>query len=82
MTWQQHSEDTPMPRHRRSHLAPLGSGEKLNRVRWWINLVFIIAALAGMVLWFAPGSRQVATYLLIGAVVLKFIEATLRILKL
>jgi len=75
------AEEPLMPRRQHSRLAPISNQGGLHKLRWWLNLVFIIAAMAGMALWFTQ-MRDVATYLLIAAVGLKFIEATLRILKL
>ena len=53
---------------------------KLFGLRQILNVLFILSAIAGMIVWFQV-SKQVGTYLLIGACVLKFAEVTLRIIK-
>ena len=59
-----------MNRHNRSHI-----------LRQWLNLIFIIGAAAGMI-WYMYGDHNTAVYIMIGAVVFKFIELTLRIANL
>jgi len=66
----------------RHHLKPLD--EDLGRLHWlrqWLNLIFIIGAIVGMI-WYWKGDHTTAVYILIVAVVFKFIELTLRIAKL
>lgn len=76
------TEETAIERrHRHSGLAPIGDQGRLRGLRFWLNVLFMLAAVAGMALWFTR-SHDVATYLLIAAVVLKFVEVTLRMLKL
>lgn len=59
-------------------------GEERGRffvLRQVLNTLFILTALAGMLLYF-KWSRDIGTYLLIASCVLKFAETTLRIMKL
>lgn len=64
-----------------NHLKPIGDEGPLQRVRWWLNLLFMVGAVTGM-LWYVTADHDTAVYILIGAVIPKFIEVTLRILKL
>lgn len=59
-------------------------GEERGRffvLRQVLNTLFILTALAGMLLYF-KWSRDIGTYLLIASCILKFAETTLRIMKL
>ena len=59
-------------------------GEERGRffmLRQVLNTLFILMAIAGMLVYF-KGSRDVAVYLLIASCVLKFAEVTLRLMKL
>lgn len=49
-------------------------------LRQLLNGAFILLAVIGLVVWFSY-SRDMAVYILIGAVGFKFIELTFRILK-
>jgi len=49
-------------------------------LRQVLNTLFILTAIAGMLLYF-KWSRDVGTYLLIASCVLKFVEVTLRLMK-
>jgi hypothetical protein len=49
-------------------------------VRNWMNTVFIFSALIGMYLYYT-GNRETGTYVILAAIVLKFCESALRIMK-
>ena len=58
-------------------------GEERGRffmLRQVLNTLFILTAIAGMLLYF-KWSRDVGSYLLIASCVLKFVEVTLRLMK-
>lgn len=63
------------------HLRPIEDGGALRGLRQWLNIIFMIGAIVGMV-WYLVASHETAVYIMIGAVVFKFIELTLRIAKL
>ncbi len=67
--------------NRYSNLQPFRETGRLRVLRWWLNLVFIIDAIVGMI-WYMKGDRDTAVYIMIAAVVMKFVEVTLRIAKL
>jgi hypothetical protein len=50
-------------------------------LRQILNTLFILTALIGMVLYF-KSNRDLATYLLIASCIIKFMEVTLRLMKL
>ena len=64
-----------------SNLEPFKDTGRLRGLRQWLNLIFIIGAIIGM-LWYVKGDHNTAVYIMIGAVVFKFVELTLRIAKL
>ena len=69
-------------RHRRYHnLEPFEDNGKLRNLRQVLNVVFILGAIAGVTVWL-KGNQETGTYILIGASVFKFVELTLRIMKL
>lgn len=70
-------------RQRRHHrrLEPLSDKSKLAGVRNGLNIIFIVGCLVGMA-WYFYADRNTAIYILIVASVFKFIELTLRILRL
>lgn len=63
------------------HLRPIEEGGSLRGLRQWLNIIFMIGAIVGMV-WYMVADHNTAIYIMIGAVVFKFIELTLRIAKL
>lgn len=63
------------------HLQPFEDKGRFRVLRQWLNLIFIIGAIVGMI-WFMKGDHDTAIYIMIGAGVFKFVELTLRIAKL
>lgn len=49
-------------------------------LRQWLNILFIVLSLVGMALWYYQ-SKEMGGIVLISAVGFKFIELTLRIMK-
>jgi hypothetical protein len=49
-------------------------------LRQWLNLLFIVLAIVGMILWYSY-SHDAGAYTLIAASVFKFVELSLRIMK-
>ena len=69
------------PRSRRHHLKPFRDNGPTFVLRQWLNILFIIGAIAGIVVLHVH-SRELGIYIFISASVLKFIEISLRLLKL
>lgn len=63
------------------HLHPIEDTGRLRVLRQWLNIIFMLGAVVGMV-WYVTADHDTAIYIMIGAVVFKFIELTLRIAKL
>ena len=70
--------------HRRQGLEePFQDKGKTFVLRQWLNVIFILATIAGIALWYMDKeSHQLASYILIAGVLIKFIEVTLRLMKL
>ena len=74
--------DQTLERHSRRHsLKPFRDEGRLRKLRFWLNVVFMVGAIAGMLLYFTS-YHELAVYILIASSVPKFIELTLRIMNL
>ena len=49
-------------------------------LRNWLNTIFIIAAIVGMYLYY-KGDRMTGTYVILAAMLVKFTESALRMMK-
>ncbi len=49
-------------------------------LRNWLNTFFILGAIVGMCVYFF-GNRDVGTYIVMGSMVLKFVECIFRVMK-
>jgi hypothetical protein len=67
--------------NRYNNLRPFRDEGRLRVLRQWLNIFFILGAIAGM-LCFKLVDTNLGIYILIAASVLKFIELTLRMMKL
>ena len=65
----------------RHHLQPFRDNGPTFVLRQFLNITFVIVAIAGIVV-FHVHSRELGIYIFMGASVLKFIEVSLRMLKL
>ena len=74
-------EGSQIRHRRRSNLRPFRDEGRFRVLRFWLNLIFIVGAIAGMSLYFTS-YQEVAIYILIAASIPKFIELSLRIMKL
>lgn len=74
--------DSAISRHaRRHHLVPFRDNGRTRVLRFWLNILFMVGAIAGMALYFTS-YRETAVYILIAASIPKFVELTLRIMNL
>jgi hypothetical protein len=64
-----------------NNLRPFKDEGRTYQLRQWMNIVFILSAIVGMIVYFTA-SQTVGLYIIGGSCVLKFIELTLRMLKL
>jgi len=75
------SEDNQIRNHRYHNLEPFRDRGSFFWLRQWLNIIFIIGAIVGIIAVYVH-SRELGIYIFIGASALKFIELTLRMLKL
>ncbi len=52
----------------------------LNTIRNWLNLIFMLTAIVGLLYYFYK-SRETGTYIILASMIVKFIEAGLRMIK-
>ena len=65
---------------KRHNLEPFRDSSKTRALRLWLNIIFMIGAIVGLIVYFYY-SQQLSIYILIGASAFKFVELALRILK-
>lgn len=63
------------------HLEPFRDKGPTFALRQWLNVFFLLGGVAGVVLMYTH-SRELGIYVFLGAGALKFIELSLRLLKL
>ena len=74
-------EERDLVKHPKRHnLEPFRDSDKTRELRFWLNIIFLIGAVAGLVVYFYS-SEHVGMWVLAVACVFKFIELALRILK-
>lgn len=69
------------PRRRHNHLEPFRDKGPTFMLRQWLNIIFLIGAIAALIVFYTY-SRELGIYMFLGAAALKFIELTLRLMKL
>lgn len=52
----------------------------IKSIRNWLNLLFMLGAIVGLLVYFMC-SREQGTYIILGSMILKFVEAGLRMIK-
>ena len=52
----------------------------IRSVRNWLNLIFVVGAASGMLVFYLH-NRDMGTYIILGSMVFKFIEVTPRLMK-
>ena len=52
----------------------------IKSIRNWLNLLFMLGAIVGLLVYFMH-SREQGTYIILGSMILKFVEAGLRMIK-
>ncbi|MBO5549203.1 MAG: hypothetical protein J5954_06240 [Prevotella sp.] len=52
----------------------------IKSIRNWLNLLFMLGAIVGLLVYFMR-SREQGTYIILGSMILKFVEAGLRMIK-
>lgn len=65
---------------KRHNLEPFRDSSKTRTLRFWLNVIFMAGAIAGLIVYFYA-DHEMAKYILIVASVFKFVELALRLLK-
>ena len=65
---------------KRHNLEPFRDSSKTRELRFWLNIIFMIGAIAGLIVYFYVG-RTAGMWVLAVSCIFKFIELALRILK-
>ena len=73
------SDNIPHPK--RHNLEPFRDSSKTRVLRFWLNVIFMIGAIAGLVVYFYVEEKEAAKWILVVSCVFKFVELALRILK-
>ena len=67
-------------RPRRHNLEPFRDSSRTRVLRFWLNVIFMIGAIAGLFVYFKV-DHEMAKWILIVSLVFKFVELFLRIFK-
>ena len=67
-------------RPKRHNLEPFRDSSRTRVLRFWLNVIFMAGAIAGLVIYF-KADHDTAKYVLIASLVFKFVELFLRIFK-
>lgn len=74
-------EERDLVKHPKRHnLEPFRDSYKTRTLRLWLNIIFMILAIAGLIVYFYVGPSTGKWILAVG-LIFKFIELALRILK-
>lgn len=73
-------EEAMANRPKRHNLVPFRDSSRTRKLRFWLNVIFIVVAIAGLIVYF-NASHEAAKYILIISLVFKFVELFLRIFK-
>ena len=67
-------------RPRRHNLEPFRDSSRTRTLRLWLNIIFMVGAIAGLIVYF-NADHEVAKWILIVSLVFTFVELFLRIFK-
>lgn len=62
------------------HLQPIEDGGRLRSLRQWLNIIFMLGAIVGLVFYFNH-HKETGIYIILISMVVKFAEAALRMFK-
>ena len=71
-----------IPHPKRHNLEPFRDSSKTRVLRFWLNIIFMVGAIIGLVVYFYTEEKEAAKWILLSSCVFKFVELTLRIAKL
>ena len=67
-------------RPRRHNLEPFRDSSRTRTLRLWLNVIFMVGAIAGLIVYFYA-DHETAKWILLVSLVFKFVELFLRIFK-
>ena len=67
-------------RPRRHNLEPFRDSSRTRTLRMWLNIIFMIGAIVGLIVYF-KFDHDTAKWILIFSLIFKFVELILRIFK-
>jgi phage shock protein PspC (stress-responsive transcriptional regulator) len=67
-------------RPKRHNLEPFRDSSRTRTLRLWLNIIFMVGAIAGLIIYFKV-DHDTAKWVLIVSLVFKFVELFLRIFK-
>lgn len=70
-----------IPHPKRHNLEPFRDSSKTRVVRFWLNVIFLVGAIIGLVVYFYTEEKELSKWILLTSCVFKFVELALRILK-
>ena len=77
---QKNVEEAMANRPKRHNLEPFRDSSRTRVLRFWLNVIFMVGAIAGLIIYFKV-DHDLAKYILIASLVFKFVELFLRIFK-
>ena len=77
---QQNVEEAMANRPKRHNLEPFRDSSRTRMLRMWLNIIFMVGAIAGLIVYFKV-DHDMAKWILLVSLVFKFVELFLRIFK-
>ena len=77
---QKNVDEAMQQRPRRHNLEPFRDSSRTRVLRFWLNVIFMIGAIAGLIVYFKV-DHDAAKWILLASLVFKFVELFLRIFK-
>ena len=74
-------EPDNIPHPKRHNLESFRDSSKTRVLRFWLNIIFLVGAIIGLVVYFYTEEKELAKWILLGSCAFKFVELALRILK-
>ncbi|MCR4604105.1 MAG: hypothetical protein K5683_11330 [Prevotella sp.] len=77
---QKNVDEAMANRPKRHNLEPFRDSARTRTLRLWLNIIFMVGAIAGLIVYFKV-DHEMAKWILIVSLIFKFIELFLRIFK-
>ena len=73
-------DDAMANRPKRHNLEPFKDSSRTRVLRMWLNIIFMVGAIVGLIVYF-KADHEMAKWILLVSLVFKFVELFLRIFK-